>query len=251
MVWSTNDALNGILLRDGIHEESTLKLSNFILLCNPGEQVILDIGANIGTYSIPLAREAADIRKVFSFEVQRQVFLQLCGNIFLNRLDNVYPFHFGVGEETKTIEIPKVDYTKCWNVGGFSIDPEVLSINRGDFPSNSMVGTESCEIKRIDDLRFLPKSNLVKLDVEGHELEALKGMQIHLKESGYPPIIFEAWGADWFKQKRAELFEYFHFTGYSDISMDIGEGNFLAQHVSSACPKIKFNLVDGVIQLSV
>jgi FkbM family methyltransferase len=252
MVWSTYDALTEILLKDGVHEESVIQLSNFILQNCPGEQVVLDIGANIGSYAIPLAKEPGNAGrlKVYCFEVQRQVFLQLCGNIFLNRLDNIHTYNFGVGEKAAQIKIPKIDYATCWNMGGYSIDPVALNANRTDFPKHSIIGEETCEVRPIDDLPGLPLSNLVKLDVEGHELEVLKGMQKHLEASGYPPIIFEVWKFDWYAEKKDLLFKYLHDTGYTNISMDIGYSNHLAQHERSTAQRINFTPVGGVIQLS-
>lgn len=252
MVMSTNDALTQILLRDGVHEEAVLNLSRFILADTIGETVVLDIGANIGSYCIPLAREVergVNI-KLFSFEIQRQVFLQLCGNIFLNSLDNVFAYNFGIGAESKTIKIPKIDYAQCWNVGGYSITPEARSVPRTDFPNQTIIGEEDSEIRSIDELPFVPGANLVKLDVEGAEIDVLRGMQKYLELSGFPPIIFELWNFDWFEKQRGELLDFLARIGYGNISIDIGQFNHLAQHDKSIHPEILFHMNQGVINIS-
>jgi FkbM family methyltransferase len=251
MVWNSFDALTEILARDGVHEESVLLLSKFILQGGPEDQVILDIGANIGSYAIPLARDPVlqDRVSVYCFEVQRHVYMQLCGNIFLNGLERVYPFNFAIGATNGTIGIPKIDPASCWNVGGYSIDPVALRADRTDFPQASIIGTEPAEIRRIDDLPGIPESHLVKLDVEGHELEVLQGMLGHLARSGFPPILFELWQFDWYAAKRALLLEFLAQIGYTDISEDLGHSNHLAQHPRSRSPRVHMERVGNTIQL--
>lgn len=251
MVFSTHDALTEILLREGIHEEPVIQVSEFILNCQ-NSQNVLDIGANIGSYSIPLALNLRNSRlKIHCFEVQRQIYLQLCGIIFLNRLDNIYTFNFAVGAFDANIKIPKIDYAACWNIGGYSIDQVALKAARTDFPGNSIIGVEECEVRAIDGIPNLVPSNLIKLDVEGHELEVLKGMQNHLYESGYPPIIFEVWKFDWYKEQKNLLLSYLNDIGYTDISVDIGYSNHVAQHERSSSKRIYFEKVDNELRISV
>ena len=85
MVWSGADALGKLLLQEGIHEGSVIAASKYIASLIKGRPAhILDIGANIGSYAIPLARDLGSNVNVSCFEIQKPVFYQLCGNIFLN-----------------------------------------------------------------------------------------------------------------------------------------------------------------------
>ena len=71
---------------------------------------------------------------------------------------------------------------------------------------------------------------IMKIDVEGLELNVLKGSLQTLANNGYPPIIFEAWTyKKWFQQRRTELYEFIRSLGYN-ITV-IGENN-IAQHTT-------------------
>jgi len=81
MIWSGHDALGQILLKDGVHEPSVIQISEIIIKNSPYKNV-LDIGANIGSYTIPLARAIGDQVKFNCFEIQKHVYYQLHINIF-------------------------------------------------------------------------------------------------------------------------------------------------------------------------
>ena len=228
MVYSTNDSLGTILLSQGIHEPSVLELSKFIMSNSSGEN-ILDIGANIGTYSIPMALQFPKL-KIYSFELQRNVYYQLCGNIFLNSIKNIEAINTGISSNNGIIDINTIDYSKCWNIGGYSIDKIAMQTERTDFPNDSIIGFEKAQISTLDNMSIeINKVGLIKLDIEGHEIEALKGGLKFLKNNGYPPIIFECWNFDWFKNSKDELFAFLREIGYENISADIGHNNYLAQ----------------------
>src|SRR3954463_13800131 len=57
-------------------------------LCGAGD-VVIDVGGNIGTHSVALARKVGRTGRVLAFEPQRLVFQTLCANVALNSLENI------------------------------------------------------------------------------------------------------------------------------------------------------------------
>jgi len=82
---------------------------------------IIEVGSNIGLHSVPLAKFIPQ-GKLFCFEPQRIIFQQLCCNLALNNLINVYPYQLGVSDNNGTIEIQSTNYDTVWNYGNFSIN---------------------------------------------------------------------------------------------------------------------------------
>jgi hypothetical protein len=66
-------------------------------LLGPG-QVVVDVGANIGTHTIPFANKVTKTGLVVAFEPQRQVFNYLVSNLTLKNLLHVATFQSALGE---------------------------------------------------------------------------------------------------------------------------------------------------------
>ena len=121
LLLATHDAITTHLQASGTWESHLLAISH-LFTHGIHEPLILDIGANLGAYAVPMAKHL-DAAKgvVYAYEPQRIVYQQLCGNIFLNRLDNVHAFWMAVGDSDGDIKIPELDYDKSSNIGGFSV----------------------------------------------------------------------------------------------------------------------------------
>ena len=101
--------------------------------------------------------------------------------------------------------------------------------------------TTSVQIIKLDSLNVPTAPSLIKIDVEGFELNVLKGSENFLEEFRYPPVIFEAWDLDWFKDDKVKLLKFLNYLGY-EISMNI-KSEFIAQHPDSLT-KVNFS-TDG------
>jgi FkbM family methyltransferase len=210
-----NDVVsNGV--RSGGYEKELQSISSE-LLRDFTDGVVVDIGANLGSYIVPLAKQHLHLQ-FEAFEAQRIVYYQLCANTFLNRLSNVYAHNVGLSNEKRITNYVLPNYAEETNIGAFSID---FDTRLKDYEVKSEGVTERMIIIPLDAMQY-EKVRLIKMDVEGHELQVLQGAEHTLRENNYPPIIFEAW--TWkFPEKRKAVFAHLEGLGY-EIT-EIGQNN--------------------------
>lgn len=139
--------------------------------------VIIDGGANIGFFSVPVSSRIKNKNGIIlAFEPQYDIFNALAGTIALNNIDNVIANRIGLGEVYKTGIVPVVDYSVKQDFGLVQLD---------SIPNNNMMdmlfknyttitSKERVEIIAIDSLN-LCRLDLLKLDIEGYETLALQG----------------------------------------------------------------------------
>ena len=210
-----DDIVSNSVRRGGYETELQTETAKLLAGCTDG--IVLDIGANLGSYTVPLAKKHPHLR-FHSFEPQRVIYYQLCTNVFLNRLDNVYCYQYGLSDATWSDKLSMPDYEKEHNIGAFSVDP---AVREKDYEVQTHGAVEPISATLLDRFRF-DGIRLIKIDVEGHELEVLRGAHHTLIENKYPPIIFESW--TWkFQDKRTELFNYLKDLGY-EIT-ELGQNN--------------------------
>ena len=200
--------------------ETELQDESSKLLVGHTDGIVLDIGANLGSYVVPLAKRNPHLQ-FEAFEAQRIVYYQLCANTFLNRLSNVYAHNVGLSNEQRITSYQLPNYAEETNIGAFSID---FDTRAKDYEVKSEGVTERMQIIPLDLMQY-EKVRLIKIDVEGHELQVLQGAEHTLRENDYPPIIFESW--TWkFPEKRKAVFDHLESLGY-EIT-ELGQNN-LAQ----------------------
>ena len=147
------------------------------------DDVVFDIGANIGAFTVPFAKKVGDFGEVYSFEPQKLIYEILNENVNKNKLKNVKVFNIGVGKKEEELELNDIDYSKVGNFGGVSFKYESSS-----FTKNIKNKKYKVKVKNLDQLTEIKKCNFIKMDVEFMELEILTGGKNFLKK--FRPILW-------------------------------------------------------------
>lgn len=130
-----------------------------------------DVGANVGTHTLALARLFGERIRIRAFEAQTEVFNMLCGTLALNGLHRIKAHRVAVSDRDGgqiTFSLP--DYRAENNIGGLELLPPAHSDNQGMQRSGEI---ETVETVTID--AFAEAVDFIKLDIEGMEHLALDG----------------------------------------------------------------------------
>lgn len=170
-MFNRNDIIIGRSL-DLYGEWSESEIGVLAQVIRPGDFVV-DIGAHIGTHTVAFSAMAGAQGAVIAFEPQRFAFQTLCGNVALNGLTNVLCFNQAVGAARGKLTVPVLDPFRPTNFGGLNIEGKAKG--------------ETVEIVPLDDLG-LTDCRVIKADVEGMEIEVLKGAKATIQR--YRPVLF-------------------------------------------------------------
>jgi FkbM family methyltransferase len=197
--------------------------------------IVIDVGCNIGTFTLPLAKKFPNTQ-FHSFEPQRLVYQQFVHNVFRNRLENVTTYNIALGSKNKTVKAPAVE-PNHFNGSALTLSTEVLGMLQqskrvGFFPDGPL--TQEYQVERLD-IYTMPKVDLIKIDVEGMELEVLHGSIMTLLEHK-PTIIFECWQEPWYATRAKQLMDMLKGLGYS-IS-HLKKDDYIGIHMKESGPTL-------------
>jgi FkbM family methyltransferase len=133
----------------------------------------IDCGANIGVHTVEWAQAMTGWGSVVAIEAQERIYYALAGNITINNCFNAVAVHAAVSSESGILQIPNPNYLLPSSFGSLELR------RRGD---NEFIGqtidydrnTATVRKIRLDDYK-LERCDLIKLDIEGMEFEALEG----------------------------------------------------------------------------
>ena len=196
-----------VLVKTGrTHIESELNNIFAIVDTLPADAVIVDGGANIGFFTVPVAhRTQGRGTRIISFEPQRQLFQALGGSLALNGYQHVYLHNCGLGKEPGIAQLPAVDYSVDQDFGTVSLSDKT-TVEEDGWMADRVVDITSI------DAMDLPRLDFFKLDVEGYEIPALTGALATIKK--HRPWIWVEYfitGVGPIKQALADLDDYKFF----------------------------------------
>jgi FkbM family methyltransferase len=142
------------------------------------QAAVLDIGANIGNHSLYFSDY---FKQVCAFEPNLRTYGLLSFNAGL--VDNIRTFNYGLSDHAGKAELA----TESKNIGA----SKILHENNIQLQPEATTRKQTIDLKVLDDLSITDLTiKLIKIDVEGHELEALSGAKRTLLEH-QPIVIFE------------------------------------------------------------
>lgn len=150
------------------------------------KDVVFDIGANIGWYSMAVARSFPETR-VYAFEPVKEIHTDLSRNIALNHFANITIEDFGFSNEEAVLD--------------FYYDKEYSTKTSLSNLTKDAVKKIECRVMRLDDYieqHKVDSLDVIKCDVEGAELLVYQGGIKSLTK--YKPIIFSEMLRKWSKK---------------------------------------------------
>ena len=132
---------------------------------------VVDVGANIGDFTMALARSS---EKIVAVEPGVRNFLALESNIAANRIENVLTLNVAAHDRNEVVRLVGIDSML-----------RIVDSESGQIAKGVLLDETFCDLN----LGFI---DLLKLDVQGHEERVLKGMSETLKKKNVGLVVVEA-----------------------------------------------------------
>jgi FkbM family methyltransferase len=248
IVSSEDLSLSPDLIINGVYD---IQLTNYLCKNITAGQVVVDIGSNIGYFTILMGYLVGKNGKVISYEANDKVFSFLKDNVSLNYLSNHVETYNNAVYSYKT----KIKFYATERFQGNS------SIHKHSDEYNKMYSVDKTsevevEADKLDNLLgSIDHINFIKIDVEGAEYHVLKGMTNLIGSGKVDTVSFElnkmALQNDWdlLKELLAKFkseygVEFFVLTSEGDMVSTNLEEIFLSNEIPNVLMKSKNNRVN-------
>src|ERR1700732_2474339 len=163
------------------------------------DSIVADVGANQGLYTLWLARVATG-GHVYAFEPDPQLFECLEQNVRNNQLTNISAIRAAASDRSGTLALT------------------ANKLNRGDnrVTRNPDSGLDEVKAVTLDETLSHSRLDLLKIDVQGFEIEVLQGARETIGNNRDLTILFEFWPYGFRKtgHRPTELLELLRETGF-------------------------------------
>jgi FkbM family methyltransferase len=183
MCYLPDDPFVGRLFDDtGEYSEREVEL--FAKIVQPGD-VVIEVGANVGMFSLPLAKMVGPKGSLICFEPQRVICQLLAATLTLNDIHHAWTYPYAAGDSDQWITMPALEYGAGLSYGGVEMGPDAGWRTQTD----ETISTERVRQVKLDGvLDDVAQCKLLKIDVEGMELAVLKGATLLIRRT--LPIIY-------------------------------------------------------------
>jgi len=185
--------------------------------------IFVDIGANVGYYSLLASKIVKPSGKVIAFEALPVIREELKMNIELNRYDNIEIQNCGLSDRQETDTI----YHMLGNSGQSSIRHDLVKSKAIPYEVAFVTFDEAVDPK------YYPRIRIVKIDVEGAEYKVLKGMVNFLRNSSPKTEVICELTNSYLKQigcKCDEVLSFMKRLGFNAYLLDDGYRNGITRY---------------------
>jgi FkbM family methyltransferase len=182
MLVDLRSATESVAYYTGDYESKSIEA--VLKLISPSS-IVLDVGANVGFWTVPLARALSAGGRLHAFEPVSANFLRLGENVRRNNLDAIVQLHHqGLSDQKATVQISlREDFQNGAETGNAAI---VIDSDDRRFTCTNI------EVSPLDGETFhslgIDHVDFIKLDIEGHEDKFLAGASMVFRR--FRPILF-------------------------------------------------------------
>lgn len=141
--------------------------------------IVLDIGANIGYYTLLAAAEVGSAGRVLAFEPDAENYAVLAQNVRLNGFSNVDCYQLAVSDRHETLQL------------------YLNETNKGDHRTYAVSGRKSVTVSSValDSFGNLSDTvpSVIKMDIQGAEVRAVFGMRGLIEQARELALFTEYW----------------------------------------------------------
>lgn len=162
------DQVQGCIYYFGLWE---INLTHYLKRSLKPGDILIDVGANVGYYTLLAAKQVGNDGKVYAVEASASAYKFLKRNIEINRLENVMSFHRAASDKDAELEIYSGE-TRA-NLGATTIRR-----NKAEKFRFKLEGTvKASPLDQIIPIDDLLRARIIKIDVEGAEISVIRGIE--------------------------------------------------------------------------
>ena len=195
----------------------------------PKEGCFIDIGANIGLYSLIIAKSVGEKGKVIAFEPFSTNYRSLLKNISLNSITNIIVEQQAISDDNKQIELYYDQFDN--NLG-------MTSSYKSKYSHKEIV--DAVSIDNYLEKHHIDNIHLIKIDIEGGELLALSGMKKTLIR--YEPVLIIEVDENILAStpyKKQDILEFLAYLNYDMYYID-NNGNISTNEINKKRKNLAF-----------
>ena len=234
-----HEVIDHAMYFDGSREPDTSHALK--ILCKPGH-VVFDIGANVGSHSLHMAKYVGKEGKVYAFEPVPWAINRLKRNLELNSFDNLILEPIALSDVNDEVEM---QFRASFKIGSKSGVGEEGKINESWWNECDQVKVNMVTLDQYVNSNKINRIDLIKLDVDGFEGKVIRGALKTLKH--FRPIIIMEVAPAWTEMRgdnMREILREIELIGYKFYQeIDFEPIRNLSELIDALAPDGGFNVL--------